>query len=151
MTAEIKFTIPGAPVGKGRPKFARRGKFVQAYTPEKTASYESLVKLVASQAMAGRPPLDVAASVWIEIYITPPASWSKKKRELALRGGVMPTGKPDLDNCAKSILDACNGIALTDDALACCLSVSKEYREVAETVVTINPRALFEHPFVEAA
>jgi hypothetical protein len=43
----IAFTIPGQPVAKGRPKFARRGAHVVAYTPAKTASYENLVKLAA--------------------------------------------------------------------------------------------------------
>ena len=47
----VTFTVPGTPVGKGRPKFARRGNFTVAYTPEKTASYENLVKIAAGQAM----------------------------------------------------------------------------------------------------
>lgn len=40
---EVQFVVPGQPVGKGRPKAARRGKQIVMYTPEKTASYESLV------------------------------------------------------------------------------------------------------------
>ena len=38
----IEFTVDGEPVGKGRPRFTRSG---HAYTPEKTADYEQLVKL----------------------------------------------------------------------------------------------------------
>lgn len=29
------FTVPGAIVGKGRPRFTTQGKFVRAYTPKK--------------------------------------------------------------------------------------------------------------------
>ena len=54
MTAQVIFTVPGQPVGKGRAKAARRGKFVTFYTPEKTASYESLVAYAGNVAMNGR-------------------------------------------------------------------------------------------------
>ena len=50
---EITFTVPGNPVGKGRAKAARRGKFITMYTPEKTASYESLVAFAGNVAMSG--------------------------------------------------------------------------------------------------
>ncbi|MBN9127550.1 MAG: RusA family crossover junction endodeoxyribonuclease, partial [Nitrosospira sp.] len=111
----IQFTIPGVPIGKGRPRFARRGNFVATYTPEKTASYENLVKLVAAEAMQGRAVIDGAVSVWIGLYVTPPASWSQKKQRTALNGGIFPTSKPDLDNSAKLTLDACNEIVWKDD------------------------------------
>ena len=38
----IQFTVPGVPVGKGRPRFTRGG---HAYTPEKTAAFEEKVRL----------------------------------------------------------------------------------------------------------
>ena len=37
----IKFTIPGPPQGKGRPRFTKSG---HTYTPAKTAEYEKLVQ-----------------------------------------------------------------------------------------------------------
>jgi Holliday junction resolvase RusA-like endonuclease len=134
MEMEIAFTIPGPPVGKGRPKFARRGAFVSAYTPQKTASYESLVKLVASQAMRGH---DLLSGPLIAIIIarnTPPASWSKKKKAAALEGGFIAV-KPDLDNLAKAILDACNGIVFQDDAQIAVLLAAKAYADTADTNV----------------
>ena len=38
----VKFTVPGNPVGKARPRMTRSG---HAYTPDKTVSYENLVKM----------------------------------------------------------------------------------------------------------
>lgn len=38
MQADYKkfwFTVPGAIVGKGRPRFTTQGRFVRAYTPKK--------------------------------------------------------------------------------------------------------------------
>ena len=137
--AAIAFVIPGAPVGKGRPKFARRGAFVTAYTPEKTASYENLVKLAASGAMAGRPPMEGAADVSIALFVTPPASWSQKKQRAALLGQVFPTSKPDIDNVIKGIFDAMNGIVWQDDKQVVSLRVFKRYSDTARASVEVSP------------
>lgn len=112
----ITFIVPGQPVAKGRPKFARLGAGVVAYTPEKTASYESLVKLAASAAMAGAPPSakPIEITVWLQLQV--PASWSQKRRDRALSGAIRATKKPDADNVLKGIKDGCNGIVWRDDA-----------------------------------
>lgn len=138
MAEPITFVIPGAAIGKGRPKFARRGNFVHTYTPEKTASYENLVKLVASEAMNARHPLKTALQATIDVRVTPPAGWSQKKRLSAVLGEIRPTTKPDADNIAKCILDACNGIAFEDDKQVCELVVKKRYAEVPGVTVTLE-------------
>ncbi|ADE12159.1 RusA family crossover junction endodeoxyribonuclease [Sideroxydans lithotrophicus] len=134
----ITFTVPGTPVGKGRPKFARRGKFVTTYTPEKTASYENLVKLAAAKAMDGRQPIDGAAQVSIWLWVTPPASWSQKKQRQALAHEIFPTTKPDMDNVVKGIFDAMNEIVWQDDKQVIDLSCYKRYSETARAEVKIT-------------
>ena len=135
----VSFYVPGTPVGKGRPKFARRGKVVTAYTPEKTASYENLVKTIAYEAMRGRPLFECAVGVWISLSILPPASWSAKKRSAALAGSIFPTTKPDIDNTQKCILDACNGIVFVDDKQACDGVVTKRYAAEVGAMVIVTP------------
>ena len=44
-----------------------------------------------------------------------PKSWSKRQ-DAALAGTERPTTKPDADNVAKAIADACNGVVWVDDA-----------------------------------
>lgn len=138
METAITFIIPGAPVGKGRPKFARRGNFVTTYTPEKTASYENLVKVKAEEAMQGRPVIDGAVFVSICLYVTPPASWSQKKQRAALDGEVFPTSKPDIDNCLKGIMDACNEIVWKDDKQAVDVVMRKRYATTARATVEVR-------------
>ena len=135
----IAFVIPGVPVGKGRPKFARRGNFVTTYTPEKTASYENLVKVKAEEAMNGRAVIEGAVSVEIALYVTPPASWSQKKQRAALAGEIFPTSKPDVDNVVKGIFDACNDIVWRDDKQACDVIVRKRYASTARASVEVRP------------
>lgn len=134
----ITFTIPGEPVGKGRARAARRGPKIIHYTPEKTASYENLVKLVASQAMMGRPPVKLPVSCDISLTVTPPASWSKKKRAEAILSLIHPTSKPDIDNVVKCIFDAMNAIVFDDDKQVVSLTVTKTYSETAQATVSVT-------------
>lgn len=134
----IAFVIPGTPVGKGRPKFARRGAFVTTYTPEKTANYENLVKLAAAEAMQGRAIIDGAVAVAIALFVTPPASWSQKKQRAALEHVTMPTSKPDVDNVIKGIFDAMNDIVFRDDKQVVDLSVQKRYAEIPRAFVKVT-------------
>lgn len=133
----ISFVIPGVPVGKGRPKFAKRGNFTVAYTPEKTASYENLVKVKAEEAMQGRQIIEGAAGIKIRLFVAPPSSWSNKKRMAALNGEIYPTSKPDADNVIKGIFDAMNDIVWRDDKQVVDLQVSKRYDETPRASVEV--------------
>lgn len=123
----VVFAIPGQPVAKGRPKFARQGSFVRTYTPEKTATYENLVKLFATQAMAGLPPIEGPVELWLDINLQIPTSWSKKRQRDAAAGLVAATKKPDADNVLKAVKDGMNGIVWLDDAQAVEYRISKRY------------------------
>lgn len=134
----IEFVVPGTPVGKGRPRFSRQGSFVRTFTPEKTASYENLVKVKAEEAMQGQPLFGGAVSVEIALFVTPPASWSQKKQREALAGTVLPTSKPDVDNVLKGIMDACNEIVFKDDKQAVDVMVKKRYDLTARAFVRVE-------------
>ena len=131
------FTIPGTPVGKGRPKFSRAGAGVRTYTPEKTASYETLVKWSYTAASANRKPFEGEVRLTIVAYHPVPKSWSKKKREAALKGELRPMVKPDADNIGKAIADALNGLAYRDDAQVADLVVQKFYADEPRVEVEV--------------
>ena len=125
---KFRFTVPGEPVGKGRPRVVRRGGFTQTYTPEKTASYENLVKLE-FQRQGGHMLKDGPVYLSIMAWYGIPRSVSKRKREAMIGGLIRPTRKPDCDNVAKVIADALNGLAWHDDSQVVSLHVSKQYGE----------------------
>lgn len=134
----IQFVIPGAPQGKGRPRFTVRGGFASAYTPAETRKYEAQVRGLAERAMAGRPITAAPVEVMLELRMPIPASWSKKKQIAAAAGQVRATKKPDLDNVAKGALDACNGVCWADDSQIVLLTVRKLY--AAEPCVIVAVR-----------
>lgn len=139
LPATVAFTIPGQAVGKGRPRMSNRGGFARMYTPEKTVSYEGLVKLAAHQAMAGAPMLLEAVAVTLDIAVQVPASWSQKKQRAALAGEVYPTTKPDIDNVEKAVFDALNGTVWKDDVQVVNVSKRKRYGATPRVIVTITP------------
>jgi len=127
MAFTVEFVAFGVPVPKGRPRFSRRGSHIHTYTPEKTKSWEAEVADAARDAMGSSAPVEWPVAVGIVVVLPIAKSWSKKKTQEALEGRTLPTNKQDLDNHAKSILDACNGILYTDDGQVVNLHVSKRY------------------------
>ena len=134
----IKFTVPGQPVGKGRAKAARRGKFITMYTPEKTASYESLVAYAGNVAMNGRQLIAGPVSVELDIRLQIPTSWSNKKREQAAKGLIYAIKKPDADNVEKAIFDGMNSVVWVDDVQVVEVSKRKRYSETPGVDVIVK-------------
>jgi Holliday junction resolvase RusA-like endonuclease len=99
----VVICLMGDPRGKGRPRTRVIGEFATIFTDQKTRKYENALKAAGIKAMAGLPPIDEAVAVVINAYMPVPASWSKKKREAALLGDIMPTTGIDLDNIVKMI------------------------------------------------
>jgi len=127
MTFKVGFTLIGEPVGKGRPRFATQGGFVRAYTPAKTVNWEQEVATAAREAMGSHEPLESPISLYVRVYKSIPASWSKAKKQQAISGVLRPVGKPDIDNYIKGIMDAGNGILWVDDSQVCELFGIKAY------------------------
>ncbi len=138
MTFMLTYIVYGEPVGKGRPRFARRGKFTSTYTPQKTKTYEDEIRMMAKAAMGASGPLDTPMTVAIYIRVGIPASYSKQKRKDALAGIIKPMKKPDLDNVAKCFLDSMNEIVYLDDKQVVNLHVTKVYAETPAVEVMVK-------------
>lgn len=127
MTPVLDVWLPGTPVAKGRPRFSRRSG--RTYTPAKTESAEKALRLsLMTSAEALRVlPLYGALGVRADFVLAVPASWSKREQAAALNGTRLPTSRPDVDNFAKLVLDAANGVLWPDDSAVVELAVSKRY------------------------
>lgn len=128
---EIKFTVPGVPVGKGRPRVTCNGTF----TPQKTRQYQQLVQCCwetqCGQGFASGIPLLASITAYFPI----PKSTSKKKA--AAMEGTFHRSRPDADNVAKAILDALNGHAYPDDSAVQIDRCYKLYTNAAPRVEVI--------------
>lgn len=131
---KISFEIPGKPGSKGRPRLGKYG----TYTPEKTKSYETLVKYIFINEFKGFKPFTGYIEANITAIFEIPKSYSKKKTKELLEGHNNYDHKPDTDNIAKIILDSLNGLAYKDDSQVTILHVNKEYGEQAKVIVELK-------------
>ena len=110
----LSVTIPGPPVGKGRPRMSAKGGRARAFTPKKTRDWESGAAKILRAAWQDDPE-----SRPVKVCV-----FAVAKRPEALEGKKHPDGRlwrpkrVDLDNVVKAVLDAMMlGGVLTDDAV----------------------------------
>ena len=127
MTFMMTFKVDGVPVPKGRARYVKRGNFVQTYTPEKTRTYETLIKDASRQAMGGTEPLETPVSLYLYIRVPIPASATKKRLQAIADGLEKPIKKPDASNILKSVEDGMNGVVYHDDSQIINIHVTKVY------------------------
>lgn len=135
----IRFTVEGQPQRKQRPRFSRVCNYVRTYTPKETSDYENWIKLcyqqqVGTMSFTDNDPL----SIKIVAYYRVPKSWSKKKQIQAINGEILPHNSIDVDNTAKVVLDALNGIAFKDDHYVTDLEVKKRYSDIPRIEIAIE-------------
>ena len=138
MTFMVNFMVEGTPVPKGRPRFARRGKFVSTYSPKTTVDYETKVAEAAQLAMGGSEPLETPVGAYIYITLPIPASYSKKRKQECLSGNERPTKKSDIDNYCKAVFDGMNGIVFLDDSQIVSLHSTKVYGTIGMVEVMVK-------------
>ena len=132
---EVSFVVPGKARGKQRPRATRQGR---VYTPAETVNAEAYIKMLATQAMDGAAPMDGPLWMLVKVDVAVPASWSRKRTELALIGELMPTSKPDLDNIVKLYADALNGVVYLDDKQIIDLTVRKSFGAIERTSIYVE-------------
>lgn len=115
--------FPYVPKPKGRPKFGRGG---HAYTPKTTRDYEKAIREYYQEST--NDYYDGAITVKLVFNMPMPTSASKKKQALMESGEIKCTKhNGDIDNLAKAILDAINGVAFEDDCLITKINAEKKY------------------------
>ena len=96
------FVVPGPPQPKQRPRLGRQGC---VYTPKATRAYEDCRSLCARQAGL-RTPSVTPVCLAIALYFP-----DRRRR--------------DLDNAAKAVMDALNGVGYRDDSQVQTLHVTR--------------------------
>lgn len=136
MTNAVLITVTGKPIAKARPRTVRlKGGGVRTYTPKPTVDFERWGKRCAQIAMKGTAPFTQPIICVISIELPIPASWSKKKQQMAVDCILRPTTRPDLDNYVKGLLDCCNEVVFKDDSQVVDMIVSKTYSHTPQATL----------------
>ena len=117
-------TLDMDPVPKGRPRFTRTG---HAFTDKKTLQAEAAIRN-AALAEWGKKPFEGAVELVIQFTFKKPKSNKKN----------LHTQRPDLDNCAKLVSDAINGVAFVDDSQVISLACTKGWGETGKIVLLVD-------------
>ena len=128
-----RFTVPGQPVAKARPKFVRTPTGGRAIPGKRSKAFEARVAVCVQTTRRrwGRIPVapkGVPIRVDIVAIFKRPNSQQGSKHP----PGLLPRGKrPDLDNVIKSTLDGINrsGVIWDDDAQVQCIRAEQYYAE----------------------
>lgn len=120
------------PVAKARAKVSFRKGRGFAYTPKKTKDFELTLQALIKDQFKRMKPYEGAISLQIDFYFARPKSVKLKDR-------LYPSVKPDIDNYAKAVMDACNKVCWEDDSQVIDLRCSKRYAPKGLIFIKIKP------------
>jgi Holliday junction resolvase RusA-like endonuclease len=125
----LSFRVSGEPKAQPRPRAVARGGFARVYNPDTADAWKAAVQQAGSSKCPKQPFTD-ALAVRIVFYMPRPQRLMRK----ADPNGLMPfTSKPDIDNLAKSTLDAMTSAGWwIDDAQIVHLHCTKIYHRKAD-------------------
>lgn len=136
----IKLIIPGKPIAKKRPRFARRGKFVATYNDQETEEGRFLWEVKKQLAQHWRlikNPIEITTI----FYMGRPKNHfgtGKNKERLKNSAPIYHTTKPDIDNLQKMVYDCLNSTVWADDSQICKSTAQKIYSEQPQTIIIIK-------------
>ena len=124
-----KLFVPGEPISSARPRVTRNGVFL----PKKSREYKEKIQECYRQ-IDGKNYGDEPVELLMMFTFPIPKSYTKKRRREIRELKYAYPHRPDIDNLAKSVMDALNGLAYKDDAQVMALLAVKMYTENPEDV-----------------
>jgi Holliday junction resolvase RusA-like endonuclease len=131
----VTIVLLGAPVPSAQ---GSRGKSGHRFVPKRQSEAVAFIRAAASDAMINRPMLEGALRIEFLAEVPIPKTFSKRKREAAIRREILPTKKPDLKNLAGLAEDALKTVVFADDSVVCEHHNRKVYGLQPKIVVTVT-------------
>lgn len=117
----IEIIIYVEPKAKGRPRATMAGRHARLYTPKETRDSEADIKATIRKELMGFGPFDAGVPLYLSATFVIEKPKSTRKRD------TMPVKRPDLDNYAKLLLDACSKYVYPDDSQIVTMKLRKRY------------------------
>lgn len=133
MTRLLDIIVPGVPIAQPRHRIAQVGGHVRKYLPpgpggrgpHPVVAYKTMIgyAAAAARAPAVRGELE-AGPVAVKVLMVFPRPQSKRKKR-GPNAAYPHASKPDIENCAKAILDALTAVIWRDDSQVYDLTLRK--------------------------
>jgi len=132
----ITIVVPGRPIAKKRPRFARVGRGIRTYSDQQAEAkmFVSIAQKQVKKQFAG------AVSVSCLFILPRPKSnygTGKNRHKLKQTAPEHHTVKPDVDNLEKFVLDCLNRVAWRDDGQVVFTMSKKIYEDEKNNPCTI--------------
>lgn len=142
----VRFVVPGVPAPGGSKKAfvnPRTGRIVVLDDARNNAGWRQRVAVFASQAMAGKTPMDGPLVAVVRFRLTRPKDHYHTGRKAGQlkpwAEAEYPIGKPDATKLWRAAEDAMKGIVWQDDAQVVWQDVRKVYGEAAGCEIHVYP------------
>jgi len=113
---------------------------IRNYTPAKAPvqDYKSAIRFEAAKVFPGTPTVGPVKLLLTFVFSRPKAHYRTGRYADEMRSDAPEwhTHKPDIENCAKAVLDALTGIVYRDDSQVCSLHITKRYHSAGDQAVT---------------
>ena len=134
----LTFRFDIIPVACGRPRVTKFGTF----NPKKTTNYkQQLLEILHLQLMDGKIRQEIDKIYDKSLALTAtfgmPIPGRLIKKNSQPWKTALPTKKPDLDNCIKSVQDILTGVVYKDDSQITHIAIRKIYTERPFVKITI--------------
>lgn len=133
-----KIIIPGKPIAKARPRFARRGKYVTTYSEQETEEGKALLFI---REQWHREPIIGPVMLSMFFFLPRPKGHYGTGRNAGKLKPSAPTHhvkKPDVSNMVKFYEDVMNGIVWKDDSQIIASLTRKEYSVEPRTEILVE-------------
>lgn len=132
----IELRIPGKPVGKKRPRFARGGKFTTTYNDQRTDEGKFILFLRESYSGAVEyGPLRIDCEF---VFDRPKSHYGTGRNagKIKQSSPQYHVIKPDKDNLEKFVFDCMEGVVFHNDSQVYAGETVKRYADVGESAHT---------------
>jgi crossover junction endodeoxyribonuclease RusA len=136
----ITFFVPGIPVAKGSGRAFYNPKIKRAFVVQDNAArqkpFASMISYIAQE--RGLKPVDGPVFIGMLFqFPRPKAHYKGNSKTLKLFAPIYHINTPDVDKCARLVLDALTGIAWHDDKQAQIFEARKIYSDEPGVHITI--------------
>lgn len=151
---KVKFSIPGRPRAKDRPRATvmktKHGPMARVYTPKGTVTAENEIAQRFKIAARGHKLWTGPIMIKIILVFKIPKAFKGKRLAAAHKGKIWSRDQIDADNAQKLILDALNEVAWVDDRQVAVIQMAKRYGRPERTDIEISQLAQEPHEITDA-
>jgi len=131
----ISFVVRGDPRALKRHRTFRKGEFTRQYDPSQGDKADFLAL---AYKHAPEKPIDSPIRLRVSFLFRRPKNHYRTNGEVKPQFSHQQTGKPDVDNLIKFILDSLNGVFWRDDCLVYSVEAGKLYNDLPSTEIEIE-------------